>query len=97
MDIYDPRLVTLSFSMMLALSRLHKSGCTTKEDGYRLDIFDLGSRGIVISMGDETMRPLGADIRITCPCILYLPLLNSKTRLYKGLHYFLIFALKHMV
>ena len=28
----------------------HKPGCTATEDGYRLEISDLGSRGIVLSM-----------------------------------------------
>ena len=28
----------------------HKSGCTPTEDGQRLEISDLGSRGIVLSM-----------------------------------------------
>ena len=27
-----------------------KPGCTTTEDGYKLEISDLGSRGIVLSM-----------------------------------------------
>ena len=34
--------------------------------------------------------------RITCPCVLY-PLLYSKTGVYRGIHYFLIFALKHIL
>ena len=33
-------------------------------------------------------------IRITCLCDLY-PLLYSKTGVYMGIHYFLIFSLKH--
>ena len=28
----------------------HKPGCTAKEDGQRLEISDLGRRGIVLSM-----------------------------------------------
>ena len=28
----------------------HKPGCTIKEDGQRLEISDLGSRGIVLSV-----------------------------------------------
>ena len=28
----------------------HKPGCTTTEDGWRLEISDLGSRGIVLSI-----------------------------------------------
>ena len=39
-----------------------------------------------------------ATIRITCPCDLYppyTPLLYSKTGVYRGIHFFLIFALKH--
>ena len=28
----------------------HKPGCTATEDGWRLEISDLGSRGIVLSM-----------------------------------------------
>ena len=28
----------------------HKPGCTAAEDGYRLEISDLESRGIVLSM-----------------------------------------------
>ena len=28
----------------------HKPGCTTTEDGQRLEILDLGSRGIVLSV-----------------------------------------------
>ena len=28
----------------------HKPGCTTAKDGYRLEILDLGSRGIVLFM-----------------------------------------------
>ena len=38
------------------------------------------------------------SIKITSPCINehpYTPLLYSKTRVYRGIHYFLIFALKH--
>ena len=36
-------------------------------------------------------------IRITCPCNIppYNPLLYSKTGVYRGIHFFLIFALKH--
>ena len=29
---------------------LHKPGCSTTEDGYRLGISDLGSRGIALSI-----------------------------------------------
>ena len=29
----------------------HKPSCTTTEEGYRFEISDLGSRGIVLSMG----------------------------------------------
>ena len=39
-------------------------------------------------------------IMITCPCVLYppyTPLLYSKTGVYRGIHYFLIFALKHIL
>ena len=28
----------------------HKPGCTATEDGYRLEILDLGGRGMVLSM-----------------------------------------------
>ena len=28
----------------------HKLGCTAAEDGYMLEISDLGSRGLVLSM-----------------------------------------------
>ena len=28
----------------------HKPGCTTTEDDYRLEILDLGSRGIVLTV-----------------------------------------------
>ena len=28
----------------------HKPGCTVTEDGWRLEILDLGSRGIVLSV-----------------------------------------------
>ena len=38
------------------------------------------------------------NIMQTCPCNvhpLYTPLLYSKTVVYRGIHYFLIFALKH--
>ena len=34
---------------------------------------------------------------LACPCVLnppYIPLLYSKTGVYRGIHYFLIFALK---
>ena len=38
------------------------------------------------------------NIMLTCPCNVhppYTPLLYSKTGDYRGIHYFLIFALKH--
>ena len=38
------------------------------------------------------------DIGITCPCVLYPPytsLLYSKTGVYRGTHYFLVFALNY--
>ena len=41
-----------------------------------------------------------SSIRITCPCNEeppYTPLLYSKTGVYRGIHIFLIFALKHSV
>ena len=34
----------------------HKSGCTTIEDGYRLEILDLESRWIVLSMWRKQRR-----------------------------------------
>ena len=36
-------------------------------------------------------------IRIKCPCVLYMYLLYSKTGVYMGTHYFLIFALKQIL
>ena len=35
---------------------LHKSGCTATEDGYRLEILDLESRVIVLSMYRKQRR-----------------------------------------
>ena len=32
----------------------HKPGCTATEDGYRLEITDLESKGIVLSMKRKT-------------------------------------------
>ena len=34
----------------------HKLGCTATEDGSRLEISDLGSRGIVLSMKRKQRR-----------------------------------------
>ena len=34
----------------------HKPGCTATEDGYRLEISDLGSRGIVVSVKRKQRR-----------------------------------------
>ena len=34
----------------LGLRVQHKPGCTATENGYRLEILDLGSRGIVLSI-----------------------------------------------
>ena len=48
-----------------------------------------------------SLRPVNLNpacsIRKTCPCGLYhfTPLLYSKTGVYRGIHFFLIFALKH--
>ena len=38
-------------------------------------------------------------IMLACPCNVdpYTPLLYSKTGVYRGIHYFLIFALKHIL
>ena len=34
----------------------HKPGCTATEDGLRLEISDLGSRGIVLCMWQKQRR-----------------------------------------
>ena len=48
----------------------HKPGCTTTEDGWRLEILDLGSRGIVLSVyikdkgADQLCSYSAADLRL---------------------------------
>ena len=39
----------------------HKPGCETTEDDYRVEISDLGSGGIVLSMLSENK---GSDLRL---------------------------------
>ena len=34
----------------------HKPGCATTEDGYMLEILDLGSRGIVLYLKQKQRR-----------------------------------------
>ena len=50
----------------------HKPGCTTKEDGKRLEISDLGSRGIVLcskSKGADKLHGYHAADPHLCFCI----------------------------
>ena len=46
----------------------HKPGCTVTEEGYRLEIFDLESRGIVLcseNKGADQLRSYcGANLRL---------------------------------
>ena len=41
----------------------HKPGCITTEDGYELDILDLGSRGIVLCSENIGAHQLCCDLR----------------------------------
>ena len=40
----------------------HKPGCTATEDGFRLEISDLGSRGIVLSVWRKQRRRSAAQL-----------------------------------
>ena len=40
----------------------HKSGCAATEDGYRLELSDLGRRGIVLSVWRKQRRAVTAQL-----------------------------------
>ena len=57
-------------------------------------MFQVEMKTLELATAPQKEFNLKTNIMITCPCNVH-PLLYSKTGVYRGIHYFLIFALKH--
>ena len=80
-------------------AQLIKPGKTELDEQMAPRDNSLWSRGNLSVPDQERHKPAYLFIRITCPCVLYplTPHFYMKNRGLQGLHYFLIFALKHIL